>query len=145
MAASPHETAFDLAYCDACDERVEEPVKVFECPDCGDSFTSATMAKEWVNRSGPCVVCGRHLTASTGRHQEGKALYARINGRTVRVGAACESHFEGARKLDYYKRPTGDFIDPNRVALVRPAEPPGTTEPRSRLRTTDDRPSHGGA
>lgn len=50
------------------------------------------------DRSCPCLVCGKYLRSGTGRHQEGRSLYARLDGLTVRVGAACDSHFEGERR-----------------------------------------------
>lgn len=46
----------------------------------------------------PCLVCGKYLRSGTGRWQEGRSLYARLDGKTVRVGAACDSHFEGERR-----------------------------------------------
>lgn len=45
-----------------------------------------------------CLVCGKYLRSGTGRHQEGRSLYARLEGVNVRVGAACDSHFAGERR-----------------------------------------------
>jgi DNA-directed RNA polymerase subunit RPC12/RpoP len=50
------EIAFDLAYCDDCNEKVEPPVKVYSCPDCGDLFTSDETDSGTGNRA-PC--CGK--------------------------------------------------------------------------------------
>jgi hypothetical protein len=47
------------------------------------------------DRSGSCLVCGTYLRSGTGRWQEGRSLYARLDGQTVRLGAACDKHFEG--------------------------------------------------
>ena len=82
------------------------------------------------DKSGPCVVCGTWLRSGLGRWQEGLSLYARLNAKTVRVGAACESHFQGE------KTPCG-WADPSNVRLIRP-------KPDELARTTGDRPYHGG-
>jgi hypothetical protein len=84
-------------------------------------------------KSGPCIICGRYLHANTGQHQQGRAVYARIEGKTVRVGAACARHFKGKRVRDF---PYARFIDPYSVELLR------DTEPGAMHGTTDDRPSH---
>lgn len=54
--------AFDLAYCEDCDQRIEGPVKVYECPDCGDTFTSDETESGEGNRS-PC--CGKFGSVNT--------------------------------------------------------------------------------
>ena len=61
-APTKAEPSYDLAFCADCEAAVEEPSKVYECPECGDTFTAEETDNGEGNRS-PC--CGKFGLLST--------------------------------------------------------------------------------
>lgn len=80
------------------------------------------------NRGLRCPLCGRDVDLGRGRHGgmkvTARVLYARLNGKTVPVAAACDWHFTGERRRVHHKKggDSEEFVDPAGVELVRSPE-----------------------
>ncbi len=55
MDAKSEEPEFDLLYCNDCDSKVDEPVRLFECGSCGNEFSEADTDS---GDSNICPECG---------------------------------------------------------------------------------------